>query len=210
MIKILLFILIIFNYYCFSFKENKRYNKIFNKIKNKEEILVESALKKYNLKINLQIVNFNNVAFFLDDFQTRDEANNNGKIFIYFFGEKSKHLRGKNTFWGHYYVHNKIIILNKDIIYKFNKEKQIGIVTHEIGHMLGLQHYEDNKCNFMLSGVDNCKTYNYNQINILKQYIDNNLSKGDQKKYMFDKENYLETINNLKENKTMTLYLILD
>ena len=111
--------------------------------------------------------------------------------------------------WGHYWHGDNIITINKDIIFNFNKEKQVGVVTHEIGHMLGLKHY-DNECNFMLSGTDNCQTYNYKQINVLKNYVNNNLSKGDKDAYMFDEEKYLKIIEEIKENKTITVYLILD
>lgn len=212
MTKILLTLLIIFNQlYCLSLNQKQldpKYTEVKTKIKTKEEVLVESAVAKFNLNVIVKTIRLQDRANFIYDFQTIDKAKNN---FIYFHGENSKHISGKNKLWGFYYVYNKIVAINKDIISKFNKEKQIGVVAHEIGHMFGLKHFNDSEdCNFMKQGEDRCQSYNYKQINILKNYTENNLSKYEKEKYMFDKDDYLETINEIKRNKTFTLYLILD
>lgn len=211
MIKILLVCLITFNN-CFSFdkKLNDRYYEISNNAKTKEEMLLESSIKKYNLNINIKTIKFKNKINNLFEIQTIEEAKKDNNYFMYFNGSKTKHLANKNKMWGKYYISNKIITINKDIISKFNKEKQIGVIAHEIGHMLGLSHYNDKTCNFMLEGEDKCQSYNYKQINMLKDYINGNLSKGDQEKYMFKDDDYLQTIKDLKKNKTITLHLILD
>ena len=206
MTKILLIILIFSNsFYCSSYTKKTRtdFIEIKNKIKTKEEILVESAVEKYNLDIKVKTIKFNKE---IEKIYNLDDDENK---YIYFHGKKSKHLKMNIKLWGHYWHGNNIITINKDIVFNFNKEKQVGVVTHEIGHMLGLKHY-DNGCNFMLSGTDSCQTYNYKQINVLKKYVDNNLSKGDKDAYMFDKKEYLKIIDDIKLNKTMTLYLILD
>ena len=212
MIKILLFFLITFNINnCFAFdKKQIRYYEISNNIKTKEEILVESAIKKYDLDIKIKTIKFNNKMKFLFELQTIKEAEDGDDYYIYFNSANSKHIQNEYKLWGQYHITNKIILINKDIVFKFNKQKQIGVVTHEIGHMLGLSHYDDKTCNFMQGGEDNCQSYDYKQINILKDYINDNLSKGYQEKYMFKDDHYLETIKNLKRNKTMTLYLVLD
>lgn len=208
MIKILLIILIVLNNNCGLLSTNKRdkidYTEIKNNFKTKEEILIESAIKKFNFDINLKTVKLNKVYR-----RTWNIEDNDDKIYIYFSGKNSENFANElGKGWGRYSEYG-IILLNKDALFNFNKDKSIGVIAHEIGHMFGLKHYNQG-CNFMLDGYDNCQSYNYSQIGVLKEYIDNNLSDSKKEKYMFNEKEYLKIIDDIKLNKKFTLYLILD
>ena len=207
MVKMLLIILIVLNNHCGFLSKSKKekidFIEIKSNIKTQEQVLVEDAIKKFNFNINLKTVKLNKAYR-----RTWDIENNNNK-YIYFKGKNSKNFENElEKGWGKYSLEG-IILLNKDVIFNFNRDKIVGIITHEISHMFGLKHY-NNGCNYMLEGKDNCKSYNYSQINVLNKYINNNISNYEKEKYMFDNKEYLQTIDEIKRNKTFTLYLILD
>ena len=197
--KIIFLLLLIIN--CSSIK----FVEVNSKIKTREQYLVENTINKYNLDINLKIIKTDDTFVNLIPFAKQDKD-----IFIYFYGEKSNHIAGKSNNWGQYYPEFSFIALNKDILKKMSRDKQIGVISHEIGHMLGLRHFDVNKCNYMLSGEDQCASYTYEQINAPYLYTKNNLNEKDFDKYFFEKKDLLKYINRIKDGQKLTIYLIID
>ena len=80
---------------------------------------------------------------------------------------------------------------------------------HEIGHALDLKHY-DNNCNYMISGIDNCKNYTYEQLKHVKDYLNYNAKTDINIKYFFGLRHLNINTKNYKKNGYIHLYLIID
>lgn len=197
--KIILLLLII---NCSSIKFTK--NNL--KIKTKEQILVEMAIKRYDLNIILHTIKSE------ENIENLIPFKNNKKLFLYFNGinNDSKHFnyskKIKTNLLGFYHKDFNFVIYEKDNLFKLSEQKQIGVVMHEIGHALNLRHYDEN-CNFMISGIDSCKNYTYEQLNYLKKYLNNDL-KEDKTKYLFLSKSI--NVENYRKSGYIDLYLIID
>ena len=171
--KIIIFFLAINILNCLSFEKGINFEKVNISQNFFERDLVQKALKKYDLNIKLHFVKTK------DDFDFFNLKNTKNYYFIYFYDQNTSAHLGKRSFsssyWGEYILGNNFIFINKKELLKMNKNKQLGVVTHELGHFLGLKHILNDNCNFMLGGVDNCNSYTYEQVSLPKKYLSGSL-----------------------------------